>query len=178
METPIIIVSNQRSKLLQNVIDAEILEKKATHAHSEAEEHGSSEDEERAFEALCDARVALDEAYEAFDALQDKENTPVTVALKPRIKSTIEHNGKRKVCRIFDNGGANFFRYMVALKSTKHSRHGIVYPFLLSTDTPFDKNRQGGELLSSQFITGKHLGKRIAFDSLPVDVQKFILNNI
>jgi hypothetical protein len=35
---------------------------------------------------------------------------------------------------------------------------------------------QHGE--SDRFLTGKHLGKRVTYESLPADVQKFITQSI
>jgi hypothetical protein len=80
----------------------------------------------------------------------------------PRIKNTIEHNGKHLVCRIFDNGGAAVDRYTIAFKACKVNNIFTIYPYLASSVNPF--HPQGI--------------KRVAFDSLPADVQKFILNNI
>ena len=101
----------------------------------------------------------------------------------PRIKNTIEHNGKRKVCRIFDNGGATVDRYTIAFKQWawpwKDAHYGVmVYPYIKSSENPF--HPQGVRLHDGarEFVTGKHLGKRVAFDTLPVNVKTFILNNI
>ncbi len=95
-----------------------------------------------------------------------------------RVKNTIEHNGKRLVCRIFDNGGDSFDRYTVAFKGYRLERYGMVYPYISSSENPFHAQGFGQHGESKQFLTGKHLGKRVAFDTLPVDVQTFILDNI
>jgi len=86
-------------------------------------------------------------------------------------------DGKRLVCRIFDNGGATVDRYTIALKGYRWVL-GMVYPYLASSTNPFHPQGFGQHGESREFLTGKHLGKRVAFDSLPVDVQKFVLNNI
>lgn len=96
-----------------------------------------------------------------------------------RIKNTIMVNGKRKVCRIFDMGlDGPFDRYTVAFKGYRAEGHGIIYPYLGSSDNPFHPQGFGQYGESKEFLTGKHLGKRVRFDSLPADVQRFILNNI
>jgi hypothetical protein len=93
----------------------------------------------------------------------------------PKVKNTILVNGKRKVCRIFDNSGATVDHYTIAFKGSHISGYGMIYPFLVSGANPLGYS---GHEESRQFLTGKHLGKRIAFETLPVDVQTFILNNI
>lgn len=95
----------------------------------------------------------------------------------PRIKNTIIVNGKRKVCRIFDNGGTSIDRYTIALKGYRWVL-GMVYPYLASSANPFHPQGFGQHGGSREFLNGKHLGKRVEFDSLPVDVQTFILDNI
>ena len=87
-------------------------------------------------------------------------------------------DGKRKVCRIFDNGGASVDRYTIAFKGYRVEGWGMVYPYLASSSHPFHPQGFGQHGESREFLTGKHLGKRVAFDTLPVDVQKFILDNI
>ena len=96
----------------------------------------------------------------------------------PRINNTIMVDGKRKVCRIFDNGGASVDRYTIAFKGYRMAGRGMVYPYLASSSHPFHPQGFGQHGESREFLTGKHLGKRVAFDTLPVDVQKFILDNI
>lgn len=94
------------------------------------------------------------------------------------MKNTILVNGKRKVCRIFDNGGATADRYTVAFKGYRVERDGMVYPYLACNENPFSPLGFGQHGESRDFLTGKHLGKRVAFDLLPDQVQKFILQNI
>ena len=94
------------------------------------------------------------------------------------MKNTIQHNGKRLVCRIFDNGGQSIDRYTVAFRGYRVPGYGMVYPYLASSSHPFHPQGFGQHGESREFLTGKHLGKRVAFDTLPVDVQTFILDNI
>jgi len=95
-----------------------------------------------------------------------------------RVKNTIMVDGKRKVCRIFDNDGATFDRFTIAFKGYRLAGYGMVYPYLASSENPFHPQGFGQHSESREFLTGKHLGKRVRFESLPVDVQTFILNNI
>ena len=96
----------------------------------------------------------------------------------PRINNTIMVEGKRKVCHIFDIGGASVDRYTIAFKGYRVEGWGMVYPYLASSSHPFHPQGFGQHGESREFLTGKHLGKRVAFDTLPVDVQTFILDNI
>ena len=96
-----------------------------------------------------------------------------------RINNTIMVRGKRKVCRIFDMGPEGVFdRYTIAFKGYRVHGHGMVYPYLASSDYPFHPQGYGMHGESEEFITGKHLGKRVSFEALPADVQDFILDNI
>ena len=95
------------------------------------------------------------------------------------MKNTIAVNGKRKVCRIFDLGPDGAFdRYTIAFKGYHVSDYGMVYPYLASSDNPFHPQGFGMHCESREFLTGKHLGKRVSFDTLPEQVQQFILQNI
>ena len=96
-----------------------------------------------------------------------------------KIKNTIMVDGKRKVCRIFYLGyGGAFDRYTIAFKGYHVSGYGMVYPYLASSDNPFHPQGFGMHCESREFLTGKHLGKRVSFDSLPEQVQQFILQSI
>lgn len=96
-----------------------------------------------------------------------------------RIKSTIMVNGKRKVCRIFDTGADGVFdRYTIAFKGYRVQGYGMVYPYLASSNNPFHPQGYGMHGESKEFVTGKCLGKRVHFEALPADVQRFILDNI
>ena len=95
------------------------------------------------------------------------------------MKNTIAVNGKRKVCRIFDLGPDGAFdRYTIAFKGYHVSDYGMVYPYLASSDSPFHPQGFGMHCDSREFLKGKHLGKRISFDALLEQVQRFILQNI
>lgn len=94
-----------------------------------------------------------------------------------RTKNTILHKGKRKVCRIFDNGGATCDRYTIAFKAYRVGGQ-LWYPYLAANESPFHPGGFGQYGENKEFLTGKRLGKRVAFELLPVDVQKFILQSI
>lgn len=96
-----------------------------------------------------------------------------------RIKNTILVNNKRKVCRIFDTGiDGPCDRYTIAFKGYRIEGYGMVYPYLAANDYPFCPNGFGQYCESRLFLTGKCLGRRVSFDSLPADVKKFILGSI
>jgi len=96
-----------------------------------------------------------------------------------RVKNTILVDGKRKVCRIFDTGAkGSVDRYTIAFKGFRVSGFGMVYPYLASDNTPFHPQGFGQHGENPVFLTGRHLGKRVCFDVLPLQVQQFILGNI
>lgn len=96
-----------------------------------------------------------------------------------KIKNTILHNGKRKVCRIFDTGpDGPCDRYIIAFKGFRVPGYGMNYPYLAANGYPFHPGGFGQHCESKNFLTGKHLGKRVAFETLPADVQKFIFQSI
>ena len=96
-----------------------------------------------------------------------------------KIPNTITVPGRGKlVCRIFDNAAA-FDRYTVAFNAVKDTlRRRLYYPYLAASENPFHPQGFGQHGESEYFLTGKELGKRVSFESLPGDVQKFILQNI
>lgn len=99
--------------------------------------------------------------------------------MKMKIKNTITIDGKRKVCRIFDLGhGVAFDRYTIAFKGCRANGYEMVYPYLASSDNPFHPQGFGQHGESKEFLTGKHLGKRVSFDTLPEQVKQFILQNV
>ena len=95
-----------------------------------------------------------------------------------RIQNTILVNGKRMVCRIFDagpDGAAD--RYTIAFKGWR-GRDGMAYPYLAASEAPFHPQGFGQHGESRTFLTGRHLGRRIRFEDLPEQVQRFVLQNI
>lgn len=96
-----------------------------------------------------------------------------------RIPNTITVNGKRKVCRIFDTGpDGPVDRYTIAFRGWRDHVVGMLYPYLSSSDSPFHPQGFGQHGESRWFLTGRHLGKRIRFEDLPEQVQRFVLQNI
>lgn len=82
------------------------------------------------------------------------------------------------MCRIFDYGDTVADRYTVAFKGYRVEGCSMIYPYLASGPTPFHPGGFGMHCESRHFLTGKRLGKRVTFQSLPADVQKFILQSI
>lgn len=95
-----------------------------------------------------------------------------------RIKNTIQHNGKRKVCRVYDAGPELADRYTVAFKGYRVAGWGMVYPYLAAGPSPYHPQGFGQHGESNEYLSGKHLGKRVSFDALPEQTQRFILSNI
>lgn len=93
-----------------------------------------------------------------------------------RIPNTILVNGKRIVCRIFQQPTV-YDNYTIAFKGCR-SQRGMVYPYLGCNDAPFHPQGIGYHGESERFLTGKSLGKRVRFESLPEQVQRFILQSI
>ena len=94
------------------------------------------------------------------------------------IKSTIMVSGKRKVCRVYDAGEGFADRYTVALRGYLVKGYGMVYPYLAASENPYHPQGVGQHGETRVFLTGRHLGKRVAFETLPEPVQRFILSNI
>jgi len=96
-----------------------------------------------------------------------------------KVPNTILANGKRKVCRIFDTGpDGSVDRYTVAFKGYRLHGYGMNYPYLASSEQPFHPQGFGQHGKNPTFLTGRHLGRRIFFDALPLQVQQFVLQNI
>ena len=95
------------------------------------------------------------------------------------MKNSIVVDGKKRTCVIYDNGGpdapdGSIDRYTVILRAYRDKGLGcMVYPYLACSESPFQSFGQQGEAYES--IRGKHLGKRGAFEDVPPDVKKFIL---
>jgi hypothetical protein len=101
-------------------------------------------------------------------------------------------NFKRKNAIIcYDNSGVSFDRYTVVFKNriesyqsdsktvkkTGFTRHMMrpVCEALAASDSPFNHLGVG---MHTSAIIGRHLGKKIAFEQLPADVQKFVRQNL
>lgn len=96
-----------------------------------------------------------------------------------RIKNTIISRGKTLVCRIYDLGiDGPCDRYTIAFKGHRVEGYGMVYPYLASSDNPCSPQGFGQHGESNKFLTGKHLGKRVSFEGLPLEVQRFIIDSI
>jgi len=95
------------------------------------------------------------------------------------MKNTTLHPTRgRLVCRIFDAGERFVDRYTIAFKGCRIKGYGMNYPYLASGPTPFHPQGFGQHGESRLFLTGRQLGKRVSFESLPPDVQKFIMESI
>ena len=106
--------------------------------------------------------------------------------MKTRIKNTVQKNGKRYVCRIYDLGAGQseelydgaMDRYTVALKGYYVHNYGMTYPYLASSCYPFHPGGFGQHGESREFLKGKHLGKRVRFEDCPLQVQAFIMQSL
>jgi hypothetical protein len=95
------------------------------------------------------------------------------------MKNTILVNGKRKTCRIYDDGGKTADRYTVVYRVVRLSDGTRYYPYTGMGCTPFAPTGicQHGEARTPiDRPSGKHLGKRIAFESLNEDCQRVIID--
>lgn len=91
------------------------------------------------------------------------------------MKNTIMVDGKRKVCRVWDFGDTVADRYTIAFRGYHIAGYGMVYPYLASSENPFHPQGFGQHGESREFLKGRHLGKRVEFEYLPEQVQRFIL---
>lgn len=94
------------------------------------------------------------------------------------MKNTITLNGKRYVCRIYDNGGETLDRYTFCFKARRTLDGILYYPYMGAGETPFHPQGVGYHGDSPTKIDGKHLGKRIAFESLNEDCKKLIIQEL
>jgi hypothetical protein len=76
-----------------------------------------------------------------------------------------------------NQNSAPFDKYTIAFKAVRHN-HTTYYPYLACSENPTHPQGFGQHNESRIFLTGKQLGKRVSFDSLPPAVQAFILRNI
>ena len=89
--------------------------------------------------------------------------------------NTINVNGKRYVCKIWDAGNSVFDRYTVIFKAQRQCGR-LYWPGFGASEHPF--NPQGFWQyfeLKDNPGNGKHFGKRIAFDDCPEDVRDAII---
>lgn len=94
------------------------------------------------------------------------------------MKNTVTLNGKRYVCRIYDNGGESLDRYTACFRVEKMKDGTRYYPYVGFSERPFNPLGfcQHGD--NPGMIDGKHLGKRIAFESLNEDCKKLIIQEL
>ena len=81
-------------------------------------------------------------------------------------------NGQSIAC--YDNEGRTFDRYAVAFLNTQHNGY-FVLPIMTMSKRPNDAN---GVCQYGQGVLGPHLGKEIAFDSLPEECRKVVLYHL
>lgn len=94
-----------------------------------------------------------------------------------KVRNTVTVNGKRYVCKIWDNEGETFDRYTVAFRGYR-DRGRMVYPYIGASTRPFSPHGYGEHGWNDDPLGGANLGKRVAFDTLPEDVQKFIIQEL
>jgi hypothetical protein len=83
---------------------------------------------------------------------------------------------KLKVKAIYDNGGKTADRYTVYYNAIeKKEGKNIFYACLGMDDKPFHPQGIG---LHSSGVLGRHNGKRIQIDQLPLDCQKAITQDL
>ena len=92
------------------------------------------------------------------------------------MKNTITVRNKRYSCRIYDNGGETADRYTVVFKKQKGNGGGPYYPYLAMSGDP--NSPQGFCQHGETDVIGKHLGKRISFDDMPLACQKIVLSEV
>lgn len=78
-----------------------------------------------------------------------------------------------KDVRVYDNGGKTADRYTAVYLSMREGSG--LYGARAMNETPF--HPQGIGMFVSAAL-GRHLGKRIAFEALPVDCQKLIRSDL
>jgi hypothetical protein len=76
--------------------------------------------------------------------------------------------------RIYDNNGQTFDRYTVVYMNLPESREGE-YSAVGMSENPFSPSGFGLHVIASP---GRHLGKRIRFEDLPMDCRKLIQSDI
>ena len=79
-----------------------------------------------------------------------------------------------KNLKIYDNGGETCDRYTVVF-TDRPERAKNTYTCLGMSEKPFHPQGFGQH---STAMLGRHLGKSIKFEDLPVDCQKMVLQNL
>jgi hypothetical protein len=95
-------------------------------------------------------------------------------------KTRLLPNGKPRYIRCYDNNGETADRYTVCFTGHYTQNTAGSYWNLAMNASPFHPQGIGMHCDSNQQIdrpTYSHLGKKISFDQLPEDCQKFILSN-
>lgn len=92
------------------------------------------------------------------------------------MKNTILVNGKRYVCKVYDNP-ETYDRYTAVFRGTRYNSGRLYWPYLGMSENPFHPFgfRQHGDL--NEF-PGTYLGKRVDFNKLPEDVKKCIIQEL
>lgn len=94
------------------------------------------------------------------------------------MKNTVTANGKRKTCRIYDNGGETLDRYTACFRVEKMKDGRRYFPYLGFSTSPLGFSQHGDADLPIDRPSGKHLGKRIAFESLNKDCQQLLIQEL
>ena len=95
-------------------------------------------------------------------------------AMSNKIKNTITINGKRYVCKIYFLSGYDD-GYTIVFKGYRPQNRELIHPCIGCSE---HGSYYHGELLTYNQDNGRHLGKRAAFNSLPVAVQNVIIREL
>jgi hypothetical protein len=76
-----------------------------------------------------------------------------------------------KNIKCYDNGGKTFDRYTVVYLDQPAGHKGNLFECVGMNETPFHPQGFGQHSIAS---VGKHLGKEIPFESLPIDCQTLV----
>lgn len=79
-----------------------------------------------------------------------------------------------KNLRIYDNGGKTFDRYTVVFLDRPERTPGL-FEALAASIYPFHPQGFGQHVTAAP---GRHLGRRVRFESLPEDVRRFVTQNL
>ena len=76
--------------------------------------------------------------------------------------------------RCYDNGGRSADRYTVVYLDEPYGQPGLFHAVGMS-DNPFHPQGVG---MHCSAMPGRHLGKRISFDNLPLDCQRLVTQDL